>query len=98
MAEFSWPEACILAVDDQVQNVNIIDRLLRRAGFDHVVTTTHPQQARPLFEEHRPDLVLLDLHMPDLDGFGVLDQLSPAVARPMATCRSSSSPPTPTRT
>ena len=77
MAEFSWPEARILAVDDQVQNVNIIDRLLRRAGFDRVVTTTHPQQALPLFEEHRPDLVLLDLHMPDLDGFGVLDQLAP---------------------
>ncbi len=77
MAEFSWPEARILAVDDQVQNVNIIDRLLRRAGFERVVTTTHPQQARPLFEEHRPDLVLLDLHMPDLDGFGVLDQLAP---------------------
>jgi putative two-component system response regulator len=77
MAEFSWPEACILAVDDQVQNVNIIDRLLRRAGFDRVVTTTQPHNARPLFEEHKPDLVLLDLHMPGLDGFGVLDELSP---------------------
>jgi putative two-component system response regulator len=77
MPEFSWPEARILAVDDQVQNVTIIERLLRRAGFDHVITTTHPQQARPLFEQHRPDLVLLDLHMPDLDGFGVLDQLMP---------------------
>ena len=77
MSDFSWPEARILAVDDQVQNVNIIDRLLRRAGFEHIVTTTHPQQALPLFEEHRPDLVLLDLHMPELDGFGVLDQLGP---------------------
>jgi putative two-component system response regulator len=79
MSEFSWPEACILAVDDQVQNVNIIDRLLRRAGFERVVTTTQPQQAKALFEEHRPDLILLDLHMPDLDGFGVLEQLNPLV-------------------
>lgn len=79
MPEFSWPEARILAIDDQVQNVNIIDRLLRRAGFERIYTTTHPQQARPLFEQHRPDLVLLDLHMPDLDGFGVLDQLHPLI-------------------
>ena len=77
MSEFSWPEARILAVDDQTQNVNIIERLLRRAGFEHVVTTTDPQQARPLVEELRPDLILLDLHMPALDGFAVLDQLAP---------------------
>ena len=96
MADFSWPEARILAVDDQVQNVNIIDRLLRRAGFEHIVTTTHPQQARPLFDEHRPDLVLLDLHMPDLDGFGVLDELASLLPR-TATSRSSSSRPTRTR-
>lgn len=76
MADFTWPEAKILAIDDQVQNVTIIDRLLRRAGFEHVVTTTHPQEARALFEAHQPDLVLLDLHMPELDGFGVLDELT----------------------
>ncbi|MCC6165377.1 MAG: response regulator [Acidobacteria bacterium] len=77
MSEFSWPEARILAVDDQAQNVNIIERLLRRAGFEHVFTTTDPQQARPLVEELRPDVILLDLHMPALDGFAVLDQLAP---------------------
>ncbi len=77
MADFAWPEARILAVDDQVQNVTIIDRLLRRAGFEHVFTTTSPREARALFELHRPDLVLLDLHMPDLDGFGVLEELAP---------------------
>ena len=77
MSDFSWPGATILAVDDQIQNVNIIERLLRRAGFERIITTTQPRQAQPLFEQHQPDLVLLDLHMPDLDGFGVLDQLGP---------------------
>lgn len=77
MSEFNWPAARILAIDDQIQNVNIIDRLLRRAGFEQIFTTTEPTQAATLFERHQPDLVLLDLHMPDLDGFGVLEQLGP---------------------
>lgn len=70
---------CILIVDDQENNVRILERMLRRAGYDQLFTTTDPRQALPLFLEHQPDLLLLDLHMPYLDGFGVLELVGPHV-------------------
>lgn len=69
----------ILVVDDQEANVRVLERILARAGFERVVGTSDSRQALPLFLEHRPDLVLLDLHMPNLDGFGVLEALQPHV-------------------
>jgi len=53
--------------------------MLRRAGYERLVSTTDPRTVVPLFLEHRPDLILLDLHMPHVDGFGVLEQLRPHV-------------------
>jgi putative two-component system response regulator len=70
----------ILIVDDQDSNVRILERMLRRAGYEQVVGTTDPRLVPALFVEHRPDLVLLDLHMPHVDGFGVLEQLRPYLA------------------
>lgn len=69
----------ILIVDDQDSNVRILERMLRRAGHERLVGTTDPRMVVPLFLEHRPDLILLDLHMPHVDGFGVLEQLRPHV-------------------
>ena len=79
MSEFNFADARILAVDDQVQNVTVLQRLLVRDGFTHVVTTTSPREAIQLFESERPDLVLLDLHMPEMDGFAVLEALTPRI-------------------
>jgi putative two-component system response regulator len=69
----------ILIVDDQENNVRILERMLRRQGYDDLVSTVDPRRAIPLFVEHRPDLLLLDLHMPYLDGFGVLEQVAPHI-------------------
>lgn len=79
MADTDRQAGCILIVDDQENNVRILERMLRKAGYDQLVSTTDPRVALALFEEHQPDLVLLDLHMPYLDGFGVLAQIRPHV-------------------
>ena len=50
--------------------------MLTKAGFVHIESTTDSRQAKPLFIKHKPDLVLLDLRMPHLDGLDVMAQLS----------------------
>jgi len=65
----------ILAIDDEDANVRLLSRILSRAGFAHVHTTTDAREGLALQERLAPDLILLDLHMPGLDGFGVLDVL-----------------------
>ena len=67
--------ARILIVDDEPANVEVLKRLLERAGFSHVESTNDPREAAPMFGRLQPDLVLLDLHMPHLDGLQVMDGL-----------------------
>lgn len=67
--------ARLLLVDDQPVNLHLLVKVLQSAGIDQVRSTTDPFAAADLFLEFEPDLVLLDLHMPGLDGFGVMDQL-----------------------
>lgn len=69
--------ARILIVDDEEPSVLLLQRILRETGYAHVQGTTDPRRAVPLFEGFRPDLILLDLHMPRLSGFEVMDQLRP---------------------
>ena len=74
-------ESRILIVDDDASVVQSLRRILARDGFGQVASTTDPGQARALFEEFGPDLVVLDLRMPGLDGFAVMEQLTPLVPR-----------------
>jgi len=67
--------ARILVVDDEETNVITLKRLLTRSGYRAVTVTTDARRAVPLFLDEEPDLVLLDLHMPHLDGFQVMDRL-----------------------
>jgi putative two-component system response regulator len=68
--------ARLLIVDDEDANIEILERILARAGFTRIVTSNDSRQAVALYVEHRPDLILLDLHMPHLDGLEVMDQLN----------------------
>jgi len=68
--------AKILAVDDNILNIQILKKILANAGFINITTTTDPTQALALYKELQPDLVLLDLNMPKMDGFAVMVQLS----------------------
>jgi putative two-component system response regulator len=66
----------ILVVDDEPANVHLLERLLDRWGFVNVVSTTNSSQVVALYEEVRPDLLLLDLQMPDPNGFRVIELLA----------------------
>ena len=68
-------EARILVVDDQEANVRLLQRLLERAGYAHVSTITDSRQVVAIYEELDPDLILLDLLMPHMDGFEVMGEL-----------------------
>lgn len=67
--------AKILVVDDQEANVLLLERMLRGAGYTSIASTTEPRQAYDLHRQNGYDLILLDLQMPGLDGFQVMDAL-----------------------
>ncbi len=77
MAQLTEPitRARILIVDDQAPNIRLLERLLTSAGYHRLYSTAVPEQVAPLVGQVSPDLILLDLHMPGLDGFGVMAQL-----------------------
>jgi len=79
LRELTYSEARLLVVDDDPAMVMFLTGLLERAGYARVLSTTDPREAAALFDILSPDLVLLDLHMPMLDGFAVLEQLGPRI-------------------
>jgi EAL domain-containing protein (putative c-di-GMP-specific phosphodiesterase class I)/AmiR/NasT family two-component response regulator len=66
-------QAVILVVDDQDANVLLLRRVLERAGATKVIGTTDAADAINRYRDIAPDLVLLDLHMPNLDGIATLE-------------------------
>lgn len=72
--------ARLLVIDDEVANLDLLRALLTRAGYRHLTLVSDPLQAVERFETLNPDMVLLDLHMPGLDGFAVLEQIAGLVA------------------
>ena len=68
-------EAKILIVDDQPANVMLLVHTLQDKNYKNVRSTTDPRQAIPIYEEFRPDLLLLDLAMPHLSGFDIMEKL-----------------------
>jgi response regulator RpfG family c-di-GMP phosphodiesterase len=68
-------EPCILIVDDQDANVRLLEQMLGRAGYHNCLSTLDSREVLRMWEQQQPDIILLDLHMPHLDGFGVMEQL-----------------------
>lgn len=75
MSEDELLASRILVVDDQAANLRLLEELLGREGFSNVVSTTEPEQALEMHAAFDPDLVLLDLMMPGISGYAVLEQL-----------------------
>jgi PAS domain S-box-containing protein len=67
--------AGILIVDDQEANVSLLEQMLREAGYAGVASTMNPHEVCALHRGNRYDLILLDLQMPGMDGFQVIEAL-----------------------
>lgn len=70
-----FQHARILVVDDEPSNVLLLEQMLEDWGYYHVITTTNPHEALSLYGNFDPHVVLLDLMMPELDGFAIMQQL-----------------------
>ncbi len=68
-------KAKILIVDDEQANVRLLERILELIGATRVASTCDSREAMALFLDFRPDLVLLDLHMPNVTGFDIMEQI-----------------------
>jgi putative two-component system response regulator len=75
MRDRTLRNARVLVVDDEPTNVELLRETLARAGYSRIEATTDPRQAVDLYIRCRPDIILLDLHMPHLDGFEVMEAL-----------------------
>ena len=68
-------QAHILIVDDQESNVTLLKRMLTVTGYTHVSTTSMATQVCAMHRKNQYDLILLDLQMPTMDGFAVMEAL-----------------------
>jgi len=65
----------ILIVDDQAVNVRLLEQMLRAEGYEDISSTTDSSKVFELHLVNRYDIILLDLHMPGMDGFQVMEHL-----------------------
>jgi putative two-component system response regulator len=75
-AEFApLPKMKLLIIDDEPVNVALLEDMLAESGYTRVASLTDSRQALQVCGQFRPDLILLDLMMPHVDGFAVLEAL-----------------------
>jgi PAS domain S-box-containing protein len=75
IAEADILNANILIVDDQETNIALLEQLLEESGYTAVTSTMNPQDVCELHNKNHYDLILLDLQMPIMDGFEVMEGL-----------------------
>lgn len=71
----SAASTCILVIDDEEVNLRLLTLLLKRQGYQNVHTVQDSRYAVSCFQTVEPDLVILDLHMPHLSGYEVLESI-----------------------
>jgi two-component system sensor histidine kinase/response regulator len=81
MIDSTFKNANILVVDDQEANVDILIGLLEIQGYTNVKSTTDSRLVVSLFKSFNPDLILLDLMMPHLSGYEIMEQLESLIPR-----------------
>lgn len=78
MPQLDFAHARIVIVDDEPANILFLERLLGKHGYTQVVSCSDPCEVLGQLARYSPDLLLLDLHMPGLSGFEILEQLPAA--------------------
>jgi putative two-component system response regulator len=79
MHEDELKDSRILIVEDKEANIRFLTRLLNKVGYRNVESTQDSREAQAVFRRFKPDLVLLDLHMPHMDGFDVMKAIGPDI-------------------
>src|SRR5579862_2193361 len=72
----------IVLVDDNRTNLDLLEQILGTAGYDNVVSISDATSLADRLSDNPPDLLLLDLHMPQVDGFEILRSLEPELGAP----------------
>jgi putative two-component system response regulator len=67
--------AKILIVDDEPKNVEVIKQVMEMAGYENIRFTCNPREVCDIYKSFWPDLILLDLNMPHMNGFQVMEEL-----------------------
>jgi putative two-component system response regulator len=75
-SEKNLREQSIFVVDDDPVNLKLLEKILKSAGYTNLVLIQDPRQVITVYQEHHPSLILLDLNMPDVDGYQVMEQLT----------------------
>lgn len=75
----SLADSRILIVDDEPGNVQLLQRILVREGYRRVTGLSNPREAMAVIDEYRLDVVLLDLHMPVVDGYQILESITTSI-------------------
>ena len=70
-----YKRAKILIIDDQEVSIRLLTEILQKAGYKNIAFTTDSREAKELYQQVQPDVLVLDLTMPYLDGFQVMSQL-----------------------
>ncbi len=68
-------EAAVLLVDDEITNIKLLSEILRVNGYINIFTTTDPRGVETLCDRYNIDLIILDINMPYMDGFEVMECL-----------------------
>lgn len=71
----SLKQSRIFVVDDEPANLRLMEKMLGKEGYMQTVLIADPREVLPLYREQAPDLILLDINMPHLDGYEVLELL-----------------------
>jgi signal transduction histidine kinase len=79
MIEFKPAEARILIVEDTVANIALLTNMLGRVGYRQLRSITDPRETIHQLETFQPDLIILDLMMPHLSGFEIMQQLKSVI-------------------
>ena len=81
MSDNDLKKSRILIVEDKEANIRFLTRLLNKEGYENIQSTQDSRNAEKVFIDFNPDLILLDLHMPHMDGFQVMEALRPRIPK-----------------